>query len=219
MTLPIPPSAIQWLNLFSVFFIIGLAAGSFVVALMVYYSYRYRSRNGGTKSKVDSTLFRTRAREAIILASLSAILLLSLAVVSVRITTDIHNYPSLSESLLIDVTAFQWNFKFTYPNNVTTVGECRIPTGKPIVFNVTSSDVMHNFGLPDFRLKIDAIPGRYNTVWIEIPSLEGNTNATYQIRCYELCGIGHTYMIASLVVMQPADFNLWLSTAANKTGG
>ena len=79
---------------------------------------------------------------------------------------------------------------------------------------------MHNFGLHDFKLKIDAIPGRYNIVWITAPDVSGNDTLTYQIRCYELCGTGHTYMIGSLVVMSPTAFDQWvIQNTANMTGG
>jgi cytochrome c oxidase subunit 2 len=139
---------------------------------------------------------------------------------SYRLTIDTQTPPATSESLTINVTAFQWGFRFRYPQNFTTVGECTIPSGTPIIFNVTSVDVMHNFGLPDFKLKIDAIPGRYNILWITAPDVSGNSTLTYQIRCYELCGTGHTYMIGSLVVMSPAAFGQWVSrNTSNMTGG
>jgi cytochrome c oxidase subunit 2 len=70
---------------------------------------------------------------------------------------------------------------------------------------------MHNFGLMDFRVKIDAIPGRYNVVGVSTPSLDGNSQLNYTIRCYELCGSIHTYMMAPLTVLDPVVFNQWLS--------
>ncbi len=120
-------------------------------------------------------------------------------------TFKIEQVPPASESLVIKVTAFQFNFRFEYPNGVQTVGECRIPAGKAVVFNVTSIDVYHNFGLPDFKMKIDAIPGRYNTLWIVAPPLDGATERRYTIRCYEMCGMGHTEMVATLIAMDPAS--------------
>ena len=65
---------------------------------------------------------------------------------------------------------------------------------------------MHNFGLMDFRVKIDAIPGRYNIVGVTTPPLDGNSQLNYTIRCYELCGSVHTYMMAPLTVLDPASF-------------
>ncbi len=220
MAAPLPPSAVDWWNLFSLFLYIGIIAGAVVVGFMVYFALKYRYKNTAKAFVVTAALSHSRAREAIIFGSVSAILLFALAVGSYRMTLDIQNPPAASESLIIDVTAYQWAFRFHYPDNITTVSECVIPSGKPIIFNVTSSDVMHNFGLPDFKLKIDAIPGRYNIIWITAPSVSGNDTATYQIRCYELCGTGHTYMIGSLIVMSPTSFDQWLiQKTQNMTGG
>jgi cytochrome c oxidase subunit 2 len=220
MAVPLPPSAADWWNLFSFFLYIGIAAAAIVIGAMVYLAIRNRSKDKQGTLESAAALSRSRAREAVIFASISAILLFSLAVGSYRMTIDIQNPPAASESLTINVTAFQWGFRFTYPENFTTVGDCNIPSGKPITFNVTSSDVMHNFGLPDFKLKIDAIPGRYNVVWITAPDVSRNDTLTYQIRCYELCGTGHTYMIGSLIVMSPAAFDQWvIQNTANMTGG
>ncbi len=220
MAVPLPPSAVDWWNLFYLFLIIGIAAAAIVVGFMAYFAGKNRYKNTHKTFVATPGLSRSRAREAVIFGSISAILLFALAVGSYRMTLDIQTPPPVSESLVVDVTTFQWGFRFHYPSNVTTVGECGVPSGKPVIFNVTSIDVMHNFGLPQFKLKIDAIPGRYNTVWITAPLVTGNDNLTYQIRCYELCGTGHTYMIGSLVVMSSTGFEAWLiQNSLNMTGG
>jgi cytochrome c oxidase subunit 2 len=87
-----------------------------------------------------------------------------------------------------------------------------------VIFNVTSIDVMHDFGLPQFKIKTDAIPERYNVIWLNVPSLEGQNELTYQIKCYELCGIGHTYMTANLIVMNQTAFDQFLTEAAASQG-
>jgi len=217
MSQPLPTSAGDWWSLFALFFYVGLIAGAIVVGAMVYFAVRNRQRTGQPKFIPEAGSSRSRAREVVIFASISTVLLFSLAVASYRLTTSFQYPPSTSESLVIDVTAFQWNFRFTYPNGTTTIGEVRLPANKPVIFNVTSIDVMHNFGLPDFKLKIDAIPGRYNTVWITTPPVDGNTELNYTIRCYELCGTGHTYMIAALIVMEPSVFSQWLNNQTNTT--
>ncbi len=220
MAVTLPPSAADWWNLFGFFLFIGVAAAAIVIGAMVYFAVRNRTAAKHGSSESTAALGRSRAREAVIFASISAILLFSLAVGSYRMTTYVQNPPSASESLTINVVAFQWGFRFNYPQNFTTVGTCTIPSGKPIIFNVTSIDVMHNFGLPDFKLKIDAIPGRHNIVWITAPDVSGNDTLTYQIRCYELCGTGHTYMVGDLVVMSPSAFNQWvIQNTSNMTGG
>ena len=218
MSLPVPPTAADYWNLFSAFFIIGIVGGATVVGMMMYYAYANREKIGRREFKISRVHFRSRAREAVIIATISLTILFSLSILSDRIAANIQTPPDASSSLVIKVTALQWAFKFTYPNNVTIASECRIPVDTNVIFNVTSIDVMHDFGLPQFKTKTDAIPGRYNVIWLNVPSLEGQNELTYQIKCYELCGIGHTYMTANLVVMNQTAFDQFLSQAAVSQG-
>jgi cytochrome c oxidase subunit 2 len=223
---PVPASATAWWNLFDLFLFFAVIGGGIVVGLMIYLVLKYRCREGQVQIVAKSTSPRHHVRDAILLAMLSGILLFSLSIVSYRVAFS-DRYPQLaytqnSASLYVQVTAFQWDFSFKYPNNVTTVGECRVPSGSTVLFNVTSTDVFHNFGLPDFKLKIDAMPGMYNTIWITAPPLNGQTELHYPIYCYELCGEGHTQMHATLTVMDPNAFTQWLDQAKmnmNQTGG
>jgi cytochrome c oxidase subunit 2 len=220
MSLPIPPTGADFWNLFSAFFIIGLTAGGTAVGMMVYYVYANRKEIKRSQFKIHHTHFRSRAREASIIALISTTILFVLAILSNVVATHIQYEPQPAEALTIDVTAFQWAFRFTYPNNVSIVNDCKIPVNKPIIFNVTSIDVMHDFGLPQFKVKIDAIPGRYNTIWVEVPSLEGQNQLIYQFHCYELCGVGHTYMMGNLTVLSQSAFDQWLKQMEeNQYGG
>jgi cytochrome c oxidase subunit II len=220
MSQPVPPSAVDWNNLFNIAAFIALAALAVVIGAMVFFAVKYREKKRITKFLPETGLSRSRARESVIFASISIIILLSLAIASYRLTPNARFPPSVSDSLVIDVTSYRWSFEFVYPNGVTSEAVCFVPANKSIVFNVTSSDVMHNFGLMDFRVKIDAIPGRYNVIWVTTPPLNGNSQLNYTIRCYELCGgSGHTFMIAPLTVLDPAVFSQWLNnqTAINAT--
>jgi cytochrome c oxidase subunit 2 len=218
MSLPVPPTAVDYWDLFSAFFIIGLVAGGIVVSAMVYYAYVNRRKIGRREFKISRAHFRSRARETVILAMISLTILFSLSVLSDRIAANIQTPPETSTSLVINVNAFQWAFQFIYPNNVTVATDCRIPVNTTVIFNVTSLDVMHDFGLPQFKIKTDAIPGRHNIIWINVPSLEGQNELTYQIKCYELCGIGHTFMMGNLIVMNQTAFDQWLNQTAVSQG-
>jgi cytochrome c oxidase subunit II len=213
---PIPISAQHWWALFNTYLYLGLTIGIIVVGFMLYFVFRYRStEEDGEKKLADLVPNGKTVRVVLVLLLISSGILTVLAVESTRLAIEIEQVPPPSESLVIKVTAFQFNFRFEYPNGLQIVGECRIPAGKTIVFNVTSSDVYHNFGLPEFKLKIDAIPGRHNTLSIVAPPLDGATERRYTIMCYEMCGMGHTEMVATLIVMDPAAFNQWL----NQTNG
>lgn len=219
MSQPLPPSTIDWNHLFDLAAIIAVIAVVIVMGAMLFFAIKYHEKKGQPKFIPEIGLSRARARETVIFASISIILLFSLSVASYQLTPNARFPPPVSQSLVINVTAFQWNFRFFYPNGATTLGECFVPADKSIIFNVTSNDVMHTFGLMDFRVKIDAIPGRYNIVGVTTPPLNGNSQLNYTIQCYELCGVAHTYMKAPLTVMDSTAFYLWLNnqTATNST--
>jgi cytochrome c oxidase subunit 2 len=223
MSQSIPPSTVDWNNLFNLAAYIAIAAVIVVMGAMVFFVIKYREKKGQVKFIPEIGLSKTHAREAIIFASISIIILSGLTIASYRLTPNERFPPPVSESLVIDVVASQWYFNFTYPNGVYSVGSVYVPANTSIIFNVTSNDVMHNFGLMDFREKVDAIPGRYNIMGIVTPPLNGNSQLNYTIRCYELCGIGHTFMFAPLTVLDPTVFNQWLNnqtiTKTTTSGG
>jgi cytochrome c oxidase subunit 2 len=112
----------------------------------------------------------------------------------------------------INVTARQFTYVFKYPDGRTTVDQLRVPAGKPVKLIMTSSDVIHGFYLPDFRLKQDIVPGRYTYLHLS-PDREG----TYDIFCTQYCGVGHSTMRAKLIVMSPAAYAAW-TEGGERTG-
>jgi cytochrome c oxidase subunit II len=136
------------------------------------------------------------------------------------------------------VQAFQWGWNYTYPSARMTCaesynhglysgkpGNLTVPMGWDIVLNVTSKDVFHSMGITMLAEKEDAIPGRINQMWFSIPTESisstpdvasvacnaAGTSCTYvdAIRCFELCGVGHAYMVANLTVVSQSTWNAW----------
>jgi len=106
----------------------------------------------------------------------------------------------------IDVTAQQWSWSFGYPeaDNLTS-SELVLPVGKPIVLNMRSKDVIHNFWVVEFRVKQDVVPGQTTQLRIT-PVEEGD----YLLRCAEICGLDHSKMLATVRVVSQADFDAWV---------
>ena len=205
--MPIPLQASNWLYLFKQFFFFGAIGGVVAIGLMIYLAHQHRHVEGRSReAPID------RITEAAIAALISTVLLVSLSAVSSKMTYGVQYPPPEIESVVVNVTAFQWAFKFTYPNGVETIGNFTVPEGVPVIFHVTSSDVYHDFGLPDFRVKIDAIPGQVNTLWIMTPNLASNKELQYEFRCYELCGVGHTYMGGIMHVVDRDTYTKWLDS-------
>ncbi|MDP6562279.1 MAG: cytochrome c oxidase subunit II [Candidatus Thalassarchaeum sp.] len=121
-----------------------------------------------------------------------------------------HEEHTTDDSFTVEITGYQYYWDYQYPNGISYTsasGEpLRVPVDVPVVFEVTSGDVFHSYALPEHRIKVDAIPGRVNTGWIQ-----AEETGTYPVRCFELCGDEHTIMIGVLEVMEKDDFDMWYS--------
>ena len=133
MSQPIPPIASDWNNLFNLALYIALTALAIVVGAMIVFAVKYRERKG-QQVKFLPRVFGGRARDALVFASISFILLFSLSAVSDRITPNARF--SSADSLPIDVSAFQWGWLFFYPNGVSSTNIVNVPENTTVMFNV-----------------------------------------------------------------------------------
>lgn len=106
--------------------------------------------------------------------------------------------------MVVNVMGMQYAFIFTYPDSGVTSGELHVPIGKTVELNMTGTDVIHAFWVPEFRLKQDVIPGR-ETRYRFTPKKPGD----YAVICAELCGPYHGAMRTHVVVEAQADFDKW----------
>ncbi len=111
-----------------------------------------------------------------------------------------------SQELVVEVTAFQFGWRFDYPEYGITSNELNLPRDRQVLFKLTSQDVIHSFWVPEFRIKQDTLPGQVKTLRIK-PTKDGE----YVLRCAELCGTGHAYMLGQVNVMEPTDFEAWVA--------
>jgi cytochrome c oxidase subunit II len=114
----------------------------------------------------------------------------------------------------IKVTGAQFYWQFTYPNGAISVGRMVAPAGQVVHEDITAPDwdVIHSWWVPDFGGKYDAIPGRINTTWFQAPA------GTYVARCYELCGIQHAAMKATVDVVPRAQYDSFIEKRASDAG-
>lgn len=114
------------------------------------------------------------------------------------------------DELAIDVTAQQWAWSFAYPEN-EGVGsaELVLPVNQPIVLNMQSKDVLHNFWVVEFRVKQDVVPGR--TTYLRFTP---NEVGEYTLRCAEICGLDHSKMLAPVRVVSQEEFDAWIAEKA-----
>jgi len=115
------------------------------------------------------------------------------------------------EAMEITITAKQWLWTFEYPDGSRTINDLHVPVNKPVKFVMTSEDVLHDFFVPDMRVKHDIVPGRYTEIWFT-PTEIGKTNFT----CAEYCGKDHSGMKGVLTIENDADFAKFLLTGGTE---
>jgi cytochrome c oxidase subunit 2 len=132
------------------------------------------------------------------------ILVTSIGIISAVVLAKDDHQPK--GTMPISVTAQQFAWSFTYPNahNLTT-GVLRVPVGQSIELTFTSKDVIHSFWVPEWSQKQDTVPGIHPTLHIT-PDKVG----TFDVICTELCGLGHSVMRTTAIVMPKAAFQKWL---------
>lgn len=120
-------------------------------------------------------------------------------------------YRPPNNAVEIYVVGKQWMWKIQHSTGQREINELHVPTGRKIKLIMTAEDTIHDFFIPAFRIKADVLPGRYTTQWFE-----ATKPGTYHLFCAEYCGMNHSGMIGSVVVMQPTDFDDWLSGNAGQ---
>jgi cytochrome c oxidase subunit 2 len=114
------------------------------------------------------------------------------------------------DAMEVYVVGKQWMWKVQHPGGQREINELHVPVGKPVKLLMTSEDVIHDFFVPAFRVKQDVVPGRYSTLWFQ-----ATKPGRFHLFCGEYCGTDHSRMIGSIVVMERADYDEWLSQKAD----
>ena len=174
---------------------------SLIVVTLVYALIVFRRREGETGDGVHVTGNSKLEIAWTVVPLLVVIYLAFLGAQSLAETRRID--PS---AMVVKVVTGQWYWQFQYPDYGVITTELYLPVGKQVDLQMTSTDVIHGFFVPQFRLKQDIVPGR--TVDLRItPSELGK----YTVECSQLCGSNHAYMTAAVVVVAQADFDAWVA--------
>lgn len=110
-------------------------------------------------------------------------------------------------ALEVQVVGKQWMWKLQHAEGKKEIDELHVPLGQAVKLIITSQDVIHSFFIPAFRVKQDAVPGMYTSEWFQATQL-----GEYHLFCAEYCGTNHSHMIGRIVVMEPADYQRWLTS-------
>jgi cytochrome c oxidase subunit II len=176
-----------------------------VILLVTSFSILYRQKRHPVAVQIEgSTLLE--ATWTIIPLGLFLIMFVWGALIYFRVYTPPAN------AMNIYVVGKQWMWKAEHPGGQHEINSLHVPAGRPVQITLISQDVFHSFSIPAFRVKREAIPGRYTSVWFE-PTEPG----TYHLFCTQYCGTNHSAMIGDVVVLTPEGYKKWLadSTSGN----
>ena len=230
---------IGWMHVFMLILFVGW--GSFFIYCLVRFR---RSRNPvadytGVKSHTSSYL-------EVAVAIVEAILLVGFSIPLWAARVDHRPSDSEALVVEVTGEQFAWNVHYAGPDgvfgrtdiklldlqsnplgldradpaakdDVTTVNQLYLPVNKPIIVRLRSKDVIHSFGVPEFRVKQDAVPGLTIPIWFvpnvttaDMRARTKNPEFQYEIACAQLCGLGHARMRGFVTVETPEAFQKWL---------
>ena len=208
-------------SIFEVFLVLGTLVGVVVVAYTLYHAVKYRATDGS--DPYADSVERPRlgelpaggagGRKVFLSLGVSAVIVLSLIGWTYMELSYIEDGPDIEgeEDLRITVEGYQFGWTFVYPNGHES-STLRVPRNRIVRLDVTSRDVFHNFGIPAFRVKADAIPGQTTSAWFT-----HDETGTYEAQCYELCGSGHSLMTAEVEVVSQDSYREWYAGTENET--
>jgi cytochrome c oxidase subunit 2 len=111
-----------------------------------------------------------------------------------------------ADAMDVFVVGKQWMWKVQHPEGVREINELHVPLGRPVRITLGSEDVLHDYYIPAFRVKMDAVPGKLTTLWFTATKA-----GSYHIFCAEYCGTQHSGMVGQVIVMEPQDYEAWLA--------
>jgi cytochrome c oxidase subunit II len=198
-------------GLFSLYLAIGIAVALIVFAAVAFAAIRYRDREGRTPSR-RSQANALELGGAVLITAIVAFLVFR------TFSTEAKEDDSSAEPVRLDVTAFQWGWRFDYPGQgVSVIGDSNhepvlgVPAGRRVSFALTSRDVIHAFWIPSERFKRDAFPDRTNRFDLVFDQPGGHEGV-----CAEFCGLRHTNMRFRVLVLGSGDFRRWLAVQRSR---
>ncbi len=185
------------------YWVLAVAAGAITIGALVFFVTKYRTRPGyGPVHHEEDGKIPIRTVLIIVVAMASV---LAGAGYASFHAIGVYNSPPNGwndpNALHVNVTAQRFSWSFNCTSGCGVLGVLTVHRDTIVILNITSIDVFHSFGIPDLKVKADAIPGRYNLIWFSagLGTCSGREGCT--IQCYELCGNGHAFMKAKLFVV------------------
>ena len=176
-----------------------------IAGAIIYFAIKFRRGSKADRSQGKSHFFVME------LTWIMVPLVLTMVMFFWGARVHIHQTRPPVGAMEIDCVGRQWMWKFQHPSGAAEINDLHVPLNQPIKVNLISEDVIHSLFVPAFRIKHDVLPGRYTAVWFK-PTKIGE----YHLFCAEYCGAEHSRMRGRVIVMEPSQYQTWLSGG---TGG
>ena len=177
-----------------------------VVALVVFFSIKYQRRN---PEDVGDDIHGSLILE-LVWTAIPFVLSMIMFFWGASLFYRLSRPPA--DAMEMTVVGKQWMWKIQHPEGVREINELHVPLGRNVRLTIASEDVIHDFSLPAFRVKMDAVPGKFTTLWFKATQI-----GAYHIFCMQYCGTKHSGMVGTVYVMSPQDYEAWL--AGGRTTG
>ncbi|MFI5364142.1 MAG: cytochrome c oxidase subunit II [Candidatus Binatia bacterium] len=190
------------------FFLVAVSTffATLIAVLVVTFAIKYRRRSAADRPKAIEGALALELTWSLIPFAIAMIMFVWGASLYVRLRQPPDN------AMQIFVVGKQWMWKIQHMEGQREINELHVPVGRPVKLTMTSEDVIHSFFVPAFRIKQDVLPGRYTTTWFQ-----ATKPGVYHLFCAEYCGTQHSGMIGWVTVMEPAEYETWLSGGAKKS--
>jgi len=184
------------------FFMLAVTAffSILIAALVVFFAVKYRRRH---RDEVGVAIHGSLALE-LMWTIIPFFIVMVMFAWGAKVFFDIYRPPA--GAMEIYIVGKQWMWKAQHMDGQREINELHVPVGRPVKLIMGSEDVLHSYFIPQFRVKADVIPGRYNHLWFT-----ATKPGVYKLYCAEYCGTKHSGMIGNIVAMEPSDFQAWLS--------
>ena len=203
---PQTPSGEAISRLYWIVFAVCAVVFVLVEGALIYFIVRFR-RRADTPAEAEGPQVHGNTRLEIIWTAIPAIILAALAIFTFTQIPAVQARGVENEQrLTIRVEAHQFYWEYRYPGGETTVNTLYVPVDKPVELELTGMDVIHSWWVPELTGKMDAIPGRMNTLRF-VPETTGD----FEGKCAELCGIQHAFMPTTVTVLEEADYESTLA--------
>lgn len=196
--------SVEWDYLFYFLTALTIFFAGLIFLLVFYFAIKYRRRSPDEVPPQNEGNLLLELAWTIIPAGICVLIFVWASELFVRTQRP----PANAEEIF--VVAKQWMWKVQHPEGPREIDQLHIPVGQPIKLTMTSEDVIHDFGVPAFRIKKDVVPGMYSTEWFT-----ATKTGEFHLFCDQYCGTGHSHMVGTIVVMKPDDYTHWLTSQMN----